>query len=213
MALGIDTTASSGGDFLPIAKFDCRAGRMFRRDRENGENIDVDITRTFKAVVDFENLEVGWIDFNTGGAPSFALGPLGAVPERPSDEHKKGVRFVVKLAKECGGDVREVASTAKAYLRGLEELHDAYEAGVQKKAGKLPVVVLKDTVAVTTGEGSRKSTNYSPVFEIAAWVARPADLKPQTRAAAPVQKASAPSTGSTRASAPAPAAADDEDFG
>jgi hypothetical protein len=213
MALGLNTSSSAGGDFLPIAKFDCRAGRMFRRDREGGENIDVDITKTFKAVIDFENLEVGWIDFDTGGAPSFALGPLGEKPEKPSEKHKDGVRFVVKLAKECGGDVREMASTAKAFLRGLDELHDAYEVGVQKNPGKLPVVVLKDTVAVTTGEGARKSTNYSPVFEITAWVARPADLKPQTRSPAPAPaRASAPSTGSTKVSAPQ-AAFDEEDFG
>jgi len=211
MALGFSTEASEGGNFLPICKFDCRAGRMFRRDRELGENIDVDITKSFKAVIDLENIEVGWIDFDTGGAPSFALGPIDNMPDKPSEKHKRGARFVVKLAKECGGDVREMASTAKAFLRGLDELHDAFMAGAKKNPDKLPVVVLVDTVAVTTGEGSRKSTNYSPKFEIQSWVSRPADLKPQQRAAAPeTARSSAPSTGSTKVAAPV---ADDEDFG
>jgi len=213
MALGINTQGSVGGEFLPIVKFDCRAGRMFRRDRENGENTDVDITKSFKAVMDLDNIEVGWIDFDTVGAPSFALGPIGQEPERPSEKHKKGVRFVVKLAKECGGDVREMASTAKAFLRGLDDLHDVFIAEQAKNTGKLPVVVLKDTVPVTTGEGARKSTNYSPVFEISSWVARPADIKAAPRNTEPAQvsvKTSAPSTGSTKV---APPVADDEDFG
>ena len=211
MALGFSTEASAGGNFLPIVKFDCRAGRMFRRDRENGENTDIDVTKNFKAVFDLENIEVGWIDFDTGGAPSFALGPIGNEPAKPNEKHKRGVRFVVKLAKECGGDVREMASTAKAFLRGLDELHDAYMEGILKNPTKLPVVVLADTVAVTTGEGSRKSTNYSPKFEISAWVARPADFKPQQRAAvAETPRTSAPSTGSTKV---APPVADEEDFG
>jgi len=214
MALGINTQSSLGGEFLPIVKFDCRAGRMFRRDRENGENTDVDITKSFKAVMDLENVEVGWIDFDTGSAPSFALGPIGQEPEKPSDKHKKGVRFVVKLAKECGGDVREMASTAKAFLRGLDELHDKFVEQAGKNAGKLPVVVLKDTVAVTTGEGTRKSTNYSPIFEISAWVSRPTDIKATPRDASPavqMAKGSAPSTGSTKVAPPA--ADDEEDFG
>ena len=74
MALGFNLESNSGGgNFLPICKFDARSGRMFRRDRDNGENVDVDITKTFKAVIDFENLEVGFINFNTGGAPHFAM--------------------------------------------------------------------------------------------------------------------------------------------
>ena len=55
-----------GGSFLPIIKYDSRSGRLSRRDRENGENSDVDITRNFKAIFDFENVEIGFINFNTG---------------------------------------------------------------------------------------------------------------------------------------------------
>jgi hypothetical protein len=48
MALGLQTESSGGGDFTPIIKFDARAGRMFRVDREqdasgswNTENVEV----------------------------------------------------------------------------------------------------------------------------------------------------------------------------
>jgi len=218
MALGFNfSEGGSGGEIIPIIKFDCRSGRMFRRDRVNGEDNVVDISRTFKAVFDFENIEVGYINFDTGTAPDFQVVRFGEKqPDRPSEKHKPGVRLLVKLTKELGGDLRELASTARAFLRGIDELHTAYGAGAAANAGKLPVVVLKDTVAITTGEGARKSTNYSPVFEIVGWVARPADLvyKPKNSysAPAPQQPSGPPTTGSTQVSAPAPVT-DAEDFG
>jgi hypothetical protein len=215
MALGFNLESNGGGgNFLPICKFDARSGRMFRRDRENGENIDVDITKTFKAVIDFENLEVGFINFNTGGAPHFAMAAYGdTMPEKPSPDHKPGVRFVAKLASACGGDVREMASNAKAFLVGVDNLHNDYLAGLSKNAGQLPVVVLADTVPVVSGEGSKRTTNYSPVFEITGWVKRPDDLGGSTRVAA-TPKATPPATGANKVSAPSKKApADDEDFG
>jgi hypothetical protein len=221
VALGINYE-STGGDFLPIVKFDCRAGRMFRRDRANGENTDVDITRSFKAVVDLENLETGWMNFDTGGAPEFAMAVFGkaAVPDKPSDKHRLGVRLVLKLHKDCGGDVREFAGNAKSLVRGVDGLHDAYLAGVKENQGKLPVVVLEDTTPITTGEGARKSTNYAPVFKIVNWVSRPEDLvhEPRSSSAAPAaakatNAGSPPSTGSTRVPPPAAAPAADDDFG
>lgn len=221
MALGINYE-SNGGDFLPIVKFDCRAGRMFRRDRANGENTDVDITRSFKAVIDLENLETGWMNFDTGGAPDFAMAVFGksVVPDKPSDKHRLGVRLVLKLHKDCGGDVREFAGNAKSLVRGVDGLHDAYLAGVKENQGKLPVVVLEDTTPITTGEGARKSTNYAPVFKIVNWVSRPEDLvhEPRSSSAAPAAAKAAsagspPSTGSTRVPPPAAAPAADDDFG
>lgn len=218
MALGFNFgEGGSGGEIIPIIKFDCRSGRMFRRDRVNGEDNIVDVSRSFKAVFDFENIEVGYINFDTGSAPDFQVVRFGQKqPDRPSEKHKPGVRLLVKLSKELGGDLRELASTARAFLRGIDELHSAYAAGVAANPGKLPVVTLKDTVAITTGEGARKSTNYSPVFEIVGWVARPADLvyKPKNPAsvAAPAPAGGPPATGSTQVSAPA-LVADAEDFG
>lgn len=213
-----------GGSYLPIVKYDARSGRISRRDRENGENHDVDITRNFKAIIDCENAEVGFINFNTGGAPEFRLSRYAdnAPVEKPTGEgFKRGVRFIVKLSKECGGDVREFASNAGAFLDGASALDDAYAAGVKDNPGKLPVVVLKDTVAKTSSGGAMKTTNYVPVFEIVSWVKRPDDLvyKPRNAPSASVASASASSspgpasTGSTKVSAPAMAVEDEDDFG
>lgn len=209
MALGINYESNGGGDFLPIAKYDARAGKMFRVDRVNGENNQIDISRNFRAVFDLEHLETGWIDF-TSGAPQCALSVLGSgpKPEKPGDTYMEGVRFIVKLGKDCGGDVREFMSTAKAFMRGLDKLHDEYKAAASANAGKLPVVELEDTVAITSGEGARKSTNYAPKFKIVSWVARPEDLVHKGRSLS-APSTTPPSTGSTKVAAPS----DEDDFG
>lgn len=221
------------GDIVPIIKYDARAGRLFRIDRADGVNTPVDITANFKAVLDLENVEAGFMNFDTGGAPDFVLVPLGEqMPQKPSDKHRQGVRLMLKLSKECAapgvladgkGDIREIASVAKAALRGFDELHTLYQAGEKQNPGKLPVVTLKTTLPIQSGSGAQKSTNYQPVFQIVQWVPRPQDLihKPKARsngevAAKPATQATPPATGSTQVSAPVarqaePAAA--EDFG
>jgi len=226
MALGF-SFGGEGGNIIPIVKFDSRSGRMSRIDRQNGVEQVVDLTRTFKAVMDLENIEVGHISFAANMAPDFRVVRFGQpVPSAPSENHKSGFRLLLKLHKDSGGDVRELASTAKACLRGVDALHTAYLAGRDANPGKLPVVSLGEPVAITTGEGAKKSTNWSPTFQIIGWVDRPADLIWTPKAAAPAQTAPAavqaasdswgvPSTGSTPLAAPvAPAAAlDPNDFG
>jgi hypothetical protein len=208
------------GSYLPIVKYDSRSGRISRRDRENGENNDVDITRSFKAIFDFENVEIGWINFNTGGAPEFRVARYadGVNIDKPASEgFKRGVRFVVKLSKDCGGDVREFASNAAAFLDGAKSLMEAYEAGVKNNAGKLPVVELKDTVAKTTTGGAMKTTNYAPVWEITGWVKRPDDFVYTPRSApssaSPSSNGSGGSIASTGSTKVAPPPADEDDFG
>lgn len=233
MALGF-TYSSGGGDFVPILKYDARAGRFFRVDRvqENGQFVsnNVDITTGFKAVFDFENIEVGYIAFIPGAAPDFQMVALGSpYPQRATDKHAQGVRFMCKLAASSAGDgapIRECAATAAVFRMGIDELHNAYEQQKGANPGKLPIVSLKTTIPVTSGQGAKKSTNYQPVFEIVGWAARPEDLvfvaKSNTRQVAPQQTASpstapagAPSTGSTQVGAPQPkqAALVDNDFG
>jgi hypothetical protein len=206
---GFSTEPSTGGDFTPIVKYDARSGRMFRIDRiqdANGYvNDQVDITAIFKAVVDFENVETGWRMFLPGVAPSIVVTTLaalekgGTLPDRPTPEHKNGIRFIMKLTKACGGDkpVREIAGMAKVFLSGVEEVYEAYlrERGAQ--GGKLPVIELATTTPVKSGSGTTSSTNYRPVFKITSWVPRPADLVNLRPSTAPVQplKPTPPATG------------------
>ena len=226
---GFSTEPSAGGNFTPIIKYDARAGRIFRVDRidtGNGfESNPVDITASFKAVVDFENIECGWIDFPPGSAPSFALSRMGTkLPDRPSTKHKNGIRMLLKLNKTCGGDkpVREIAGTSKAFLNGIEEVYAEYDNEKVKYSGKLPVSVLVSTSPIKSGNGQTQSTNYRPKFKIDGWAVRPEDLVhlPVTNDA-PSTAGTAPSTGSTTAPPPgaatatmtATAAAADDDFG
>jgi hypothetical protein len=51
-------------------------------------------------------------------------------------------------------------------------------------------VVLEDSVAVESGSGARKSTNYMPRWRIEGWAARPADMPlVETQTPAPRQAA------------------------
>jgi hypothetical protein len=223
---GFSTEPSAGGDFMPIAKYDARAGRLFRMDRvDTGSGFAsdaVDITSSFKAIVDFENIEVGWIDFPAGAAPNFVLVPMGtALPDRPSPRHKNGVRFVLKLAKDCGGDkpIREIAGTSKAFLSGIEAVFSSYQSEKAKNPGKLPVIVLEKTTPIKSGSGEKQSTNYQPTFKISGWAPR-GDLvfvpktSHQTKAS-PVDSGTAPGTGSTKVDPPIKKAemAETDDFG
>jgi hypothetical protein len=190
---GFSTGPSEGANFTPIVKYDARSGRMFRMDRieNNGnfENVAVDITASFKAIFDFENIQSGWMLFASGTAPDFKLVPIGKeLPDRPSPKHKNGVRLMIKLSKDCSDDkrIREIAGTSKAFLSGVEAVFSQYLADEDKHPGKLPVVVLEKTTPVKTGTGEHSSTNYHPTFKIIGWAPR-GDLG--AAAAPPVQPA------------------------
>lgn len=217
MALGLNySSGGNGGDIVPFVKFDARAGRFFRRDRSqdaSGSYVsnDVDITSNFKAVVDMENIEVGYLKFGAGTAPEMVLSKLGdQMPQKPAgDGWKQGARIMMKLHSSCGGDIRECSSNAAAFLKGIDDLHTEYEAEKATNSGKLPIVVLRTTMPITSGQGQKKSTNYQPVFEISGWAPRPNDLvhiakaTHQTELPPAVQyTASPPSTGSTQVAAP-----------
>jgi hypothetical protein len=225
---GFSTALSSGGDFIPIIKYDARAGRIFRMDRVgtgNGfESQAVDITANFKAIFDLENVETGWIDFPPGSAPDFKLVPISKeLPDKPSAKHKNGIRFMMKLSNDCAGGSaanREIAGTSKAFLSGIEALYnDGYAKEKGANPGKLPVVVLEKVTPIK-GIGAKTSTNFQPTFRIVSWVARgdlvfvpkamqPAQATPQQIPQAPTP----PSTGSARAQAPSQEGTTDDDFG
>lgn len=189
MALGLNTEAG-GGDFSDICKFDARAGRMFRVDREEvggqWQTNNVEITDGFQAIMDLENIEVGWGLFAAGVAPSFALVKLGAaMPPRPTDQHKQMFRLLMKLGKASGGDVREFGSQSKCVIASIDDLHTAYEAQKAANPGKLPLIALTGTKQVTSSGKGQTSTNYAPVFEITKWLDRPADLTGSEKPPAP----------------------------
>src|SRR6185369_6324639 len=187
MALGLQTGGGNFEDRIALVKYDARAGRIFRIDRSQDAGVtwqtdQVEITNGFQAVMDLENIQVGWLNFPAGGAPSMVLVKLGeSLPPKPADGSKQGFRVLMKLGKSSGGDLREMASNAGVSIAGMDALHTAYTAGLKDNAGLLPVVALSTTTAVTkTGKDAQgkaqSSTNYQPVWEIVKWVPRPAEL-------------------------------------
>ena len=227
MAL-VNVSTNTGGDFVPIVKYDARAGRLFRIDKDETGSNPVDITKNFRAVFDFEQVEVGWILFSAGGAPDFRMAPYGApnMPERPTADYKQGVRMRIKLSPACGGDVREIAGTSAAFLRGINALHDEWMGQKAANTGKLPIVSLEDTLPVESGAGAKRSTNYQPVFRIVGWAPRPADMPlanghvepaPATRPAATRPPANGSTVVAPPATKPVPVASIEdtmaEDFG
>lgn len=204
MALGFQNT--SNATFLPLLTYDARAGRMFKRDRVQGaagwETKQEDITSappTF--AVDFLSIEVGWAAFTQTG-PSFAMAPMGQPqPARPTPDHKNGFRAKVWGPQQLGG-VREFSSSSKAVMGALDDLHNAYLAAPEAAQGKIPVVQMTGTKAITAKGPQGTTTNYAPVFGIVQWVDRHPDLGEATVAAPSSSGASQPAA---PAAAPPPA--------
>ena len=205
MALGL-SNGSSGGDFLPIVKWDARAGRFFRVDRSQGangwESNDVDLTMDKpKFCVDLGSIEVGFMAFLPTG-PDFHLTPYGnPMPEKPSKDHKAG--FKVRLAGNALNGVREFSSSAKSVLAAMDNLHSAFEAAPEAVAGKVPVVELSGSTTVVTNGPNGKVTSYSPTFTIVAWVDRVAEFGDRTVPAPTAKAPIAQPQATTQAAPPA----------
>jgi hypothetical protein len=165
-------------NIIPRCNFDARSGKMNRCDRQQDDVGEwtttlVDITKTFGAIVDLENMEIGYIAFTPGGQPDFRMVPVGTdVGEPPSDNHKEGFRLRMKLTNGAGDDVREFASTSKMVWQSVDELHDKYLEGSAKHKGKLPIVGIAEVAQARIASG----TFYRPIFEITGWSKRPGDL-------------------------------------
>lgn len=210
MGFGFTYSSGENTDIIPFIKYDARAGRMFRVDRIQGSDgsyssTDVDITNACAFVLDLENVLVGWVHYSVQGPQRrMALFGKEEIPARPADKDqagkplfRQGFSVKVALAKESGGGIREFGSCAQCVLQAMDGLKDAYDAAPEAKQGALPVVKLSSAVPVKSGQ----STNYAPVFEIVAWVARPEGLTPPN--SQKVSAAPAPSISAPAAAAPA----------
>src|SRR5215207_5188030 len=125
--MGFGLNLNAGGDYLPVLKYDARAGRLFRMDRDEvtGEQDPVDITEAFEAAVDFAHGEAGWCWFQAGQAPDFVMVPIGeALPPQPTKNHKQGVRLRLLLSSKaaaarsgCANWRRPPAAPSPAFRR------------------------------------------------------------------------------------------------
>lgn len=207
MALGFNTEGRSGGDILPIVKFDAKSGDFIARNRVQGsdgmwENVEEELGVPWKAVFDFDNIEVGWLSFSSG-APDFHMVKYGErLPAQPSPDHKQAFRIRI-YSKSLG--LREFSHSSKTMLRAIDALHNSFLADQAANPGKVPVVEVSglETVKVNSPQGELRFK--APKWSIASWVAKPEGMTPS--AAAPV----APAAQKVAPPAP-PAKSEDDEF-
>lgn len=218
MAFMTTTPPGSSEDRTPVLSYNASAGRMSTRDRTqdvSGEwtTQETDVTMAQPAfALDFGRLEVGWVLFQKGMAPLWAMVPYGQpVPQCPASPGNgadgKALRyrqgFRVPVFGPAIGGVRELAGNASAFIAGMNELHTLFEATPEARAGKIPVVRMVNVLPVKSGQ----AVNYQPVFQAGMWVDRPAALGERTVPApggAPVRQVAPVPPATPPAPVPAP---------
>lgn len=185
--MGLNIT-TQGGAFDPWVKFNGKSGRWYIK----GQDGEVEVNPT-AFVADFTNIKTGWLWFAAGLAPDRVWDKDITNPApKPSENHKRG--FSLRLFSQgTFGGVVELSSSSMHICNSINDLYEAYEAGLAANPGMLPVVKYSGTSAMKDKHG----TNYKPNFSIEKWVARPAAFDSDD---APVAQASP-------AAAPQPAAA------
>ncbi len=165
-----------GGDFLPYAKFNGKAGRWYVKKGEG----EVEVTNP-AFVADFENIRTGWFWFKQGSAPQIifdtSLSEPAPKPAATFTDDKGKVRdcykrgFELKLFSEQSfGGVVVLNGSAMHLNMAVNDLYAQYAAGKAANPGQLPVVQVTGTLPMKDKEG----VNFKPVFTIPKWVARPA---------------------------------------
>ena len=160
------------GNSSPLLKFDARHGTFYRVDRNVNGDAEQTAIPDLRAVLDLENLEVGWIKLGAGVVPSFKMVKAGQdIGTAPSEQHRQGLRLRVRLAGDKGV-AREFSSTALTVWDSIDSLLTEYERDRNKYPGKLPYVRVAKLEQVKMPLG----ISYSPTFEIVSWAVRPAEL-------------------------------------
>lgn len=208
MAIGLDLEEKKPGNFLPVLKFDAKAGDFIAVNREpqsdgTWEKSEVEIETPFKAVVDFHNMQKGWISFKPGAVDFTMVHVEDKLPAQPTADHKQGVRF--RLFLKAHG-LREFSHTSKNVLRAINALHDEFISGASKNAGKLPVVEVSGTETVKMQTKDQGELRFKvPKWRVSAWIDPPTEMAGDEKPAAPAPKP-------MPAAKPAPAPAADEEF-
>jgi hypothetical protein len=169
MSLGLKAYHSAGV-FSPRHEFNAKSGRWTKVDRtaDGADIIKVDVTMTQPVFAwDIASIEVGWINFQAGLAPSFSMVAYGQeMPARPDRNHKAGFRS--KIWDGQATTSREFASTAGVTVAAIEALWDEITAAPEAAAGQVPVLRAVDVTTIPSAKG----VNFAPVFALLQWIDR-----------------------------------------
>jgi hypothetical protein len=176
-----------GGVFVPYLKFNAKTKQWTWR----GEDGEVELSSTPTFAWDLANIATGWFRFTEGSPPDRVIdGSEGRAP-RPSEQHKRG--FVSKVyGRSVFVGTGEFSATAVGLCEAVREVYREFRATQADHPGQVPVV----TVTGTSSFKGRFGTNHAPVFKIARWVDRPAELPdelpvPKDEEARPVRNGAA----------------------
>ena len=194
MALGLmSETGGGNGDILPIIKFDAKAGDFIKVDRAQNasgewEKNQSEMALPIQIVMDFDNIETGWLSFDSG-APDFRMVKIGeAMPAKPSENFKQAFRVRI-YNKDLG--LREFSSQSKLVIKEMDGLHNQFEAERGNNAGKVPVVTVSGTKTVTVNTPQGEGRFKVPEWSVTSWIDRPAGMD-GAETATPVEAPSAP---------------------
>lgn len=200
MSLGLSAYHGSG-EFSPRIEYSAKDGRMNRVDRtaDGTETIRVDITMQAPAFAfDFGSIEIGWLNFQAGTAPTFVTVPYGQpMPTRPDRAHKAGFRAKVWEGRDP--TAREFSANAGATVNAIEALWDKLTALPEALAGKVPVIRFVNAIPIRAARG----TIYAPDFTLVQWIDRDDRVFGPRTVAAPGQPAIAPVAANSNQPAPA----------
>ena len=154
----MDAYVGSGGDRMPLIKYSAQDGSFRTSDRvnEGGQwrSIDEEIALPTQMVMDFENIEVGWIRYNP--KPDFIMVQSGQPrPEQPDEKDEKGEPaykwgFRVQLGNPIVG-LRELSTSSKNVYNAMLTLYKAWEAGKAANPGMMPVVDISGSTRTEAG--------------------------------------------------------------
>jgi hypothetical protein len=179
--MGLNIGATQGGNFDNWVKFNGKSGRWYIKGA-TGDEVEINPAQF---VADFANIKTGWLLFVAGMAPDRQWDANLSTPlAKPSDNHKRG--FSLRLfSNQFFGGVVELSSSSMHLCAAINDLYEAYEAGVKANPGMLPVVNFSGTTPMKDKHG----TNYKPNFSIDKWVQRPAAFDGSTAPVAANQSA------------------------
>jgi hypothetical protein len=173
----------ANGEFMAQIRYGAESGRLYKIDRVGGangfENVMTELPAGTKLIPDWGSIQVGWLHFAAGMAPSMAIAPLGQpMPARPDANHKQGFRLLVHLG--SNGGIREFASSSKTVTGAVDHMHTLFENDPQAATGKLPI--LEFTGGRLTQMKNQHGTKnlFIPEFTVTTWIARSADFGPRT---------------------------------
>lgn len=161
----LDFGNSGGGAFI-------RFKASINSWEKSGEGGAQEFTWTAPAIMDVENIQLGWLLLKEGQRDWQPWVGNKPTPQ-PGEDYKRGFSMQVFSKTLFGEDdaVREFCTSASGCVEFAKELYNACEANFKK--GQVPVVNITGSRAVKIGKG----TTRVPTFDVVKWVGRPAELQ------------------------------------